>query len=99
FLPGNGSTSYSDRKTFVDGEAIDFLSGRGQDNQLNNSGLKIQATVTLISPRPVPPSIATQPQDQTVAAGMNAAFSVVAHGPPQLFYQWEFNDAAIDGAT
>ncbi|MGZ4973404.1 MAG: D-alanyl-D-alanine carboxypeptidase, partial [Limisphaerales bacterium] len=42
-------------------------------------------------------SITTQPASQTVNAGVNATFSVVAGGAQT--YQWRFNGATISGAT
>ncbi len=40
---------------------------------------------------PDPPSIITQPQDQTVSLGGNATFTVTAGGSEPLSYQWYFN--------
>jgi hypothetical protein len=37
-----------------------------------------------------PPSITTPPQNQALAAGAAATFSVTATGTPPLFYQWRF---------
>lgn len=49
---------------------------------------------------PVAPTISTQPTNQTVLAGSNAAFIVAASGTPTLRYQWYFNGTnAIAGAT
>jgi len=48
---------------------------------------------------PTAPTIATQPQSQTVAAGSTATFSVMASGTAPLSYQWSKNGAAISGAT
>jgi hypothetical protein len=47
----------------------------------------------------VPPSITTQPANQTVTAGQTAAFSVAATGSGTLTYQWKKNGTAISGAT
>ncbi|HEU4391225.1 MAG TPA: pectinesterase family protein, partial [Blastocatellia bacterium] len=47
----------------------------------------------------VPPTITTQPVSQTVTAGSNATFTVVASGTPPLTYQWKKNGADISGAT
>jgi hypothetical protein len=47
----------------------------------------------------VAPSIVTQPQSQIVMAGTNAAFTVTATNTIPLSYHWQFNDAAINGAT
>jgi hypothetical protein len=46
-----------------------------------------------------PPSITTQPANQTVAVGQTATFSVVASGTAPLSYQWRKNGANISGAT
>jgi hypothetical protein len=48
---------------------------------------------------PSVPTIATAPLAQSVAAGGNAQFSVVANGSPLLTYQWRRNGVAIAGAT
>jgi lysophospholipase L1-like esterase len=45
------------------------------------------------------PSISTAPQSQAVIAGNSALFTVVATGLAPLSYQWQFNGAAIGGAT
>ena len=47
----------------------------------------------------VPPGITTQPACQTVCAGSPVSFTVGAEGCLPLFYQWQFNSAAIAGAT
>lgn len=47
----------------------------------------------------VPPTITTQPQSQTVVAGNNATFTVVAGGTSPLSYQWRFNGANLGGAV
>jgi beta-galactosidase len=46
-----------------------------------------------------PPTITTQPQNQSVAQGQAATFTVVATGTPPLNYQWMENGMAISGAT
>ncbi len=47
----------------------------------------------------VAPTLATQPQGQTVTVGGTATFSVVAGGTVPLSYQWRLNGAALAGAT
>jgi hypothetical protein len=54
-----------------------------------------EATLTVNAP----PSITTQPADQTVAQGQSATFTVVATGSPTLSYQWQRNQVNISGAT
>jgi hypothetical protein len=46
-----------------------------------------------------PPTITTQPADQTVTAGQRARLSVTATGTAPLHYQWTKNGVNITGAT
>ncbi len=48
---------------------------------------------------PVGPTIVTQPVSQTVVAGAQAQFTVVAGGTGPFTYQWLLNGVAIPGAT
>jgi hypothetical protein len=45
------------------------------------------------------PTITAQPQNQTVALGATATFSVAATGTAPLSYQWSESGTAINGAT
>lgn len=45
------------------------------------------------------PVISAHPQNQTVAGGGSASFSVTATGTAPLSYQWRFNGIALIGAT
>ena len=47
----------------------------------------------------LPPTIATQPANQTVSVMQTATFSVVASGAGPFTYQWQKNAANISGAT
>ena len=57
----------------------------------NSFGSVTSAVAQLSVTIPDPPSIITQPQDQTVLPGASASFSVVAGGSEPLIYQWYFN--------
>jgi hypothetical protein len=48
---------------------------------------------------PQPPSIATQPVDQSIGDGQHATFTVAAIGTGPLSYQWSRNGTPIPGAT
>ncbi|HWY74665.1 MAG TPA: LamG-like jellyroll fold domain-containing protein, partial [Verrucomicrobiae bacterium] len=48
---------------------------------------------------PLPPVIVSQPQSQTVPAGTNVTFTVVAAGASPLSYQWQFDSTNLAGAT
>src|SRR5688572_13433141 len=70
---------------------------RGQDSHFRfdaNGNLTAQAAA--IS---APPQILGQPQNQVVAQGGSASFSVVAANTAGLSYQWRFNGVDIVGAT
>ena len=58
-----------------------------------------QAAKLTVSAAPAPPSITTQPADQSIRSGQSATFSVVATGSAPLTYQWRKNGTAIAGAT
>ena len=47
----------------------------------------------------IPPVIVSQPTDQTVTAGADVSFNVIASGPTPLSYQWRLNGTNLDGAT
>ena len=63
----------------------------------NASGSVTSAVATLTVQ--AAPQITTQPQSQTVGAGSNVLFTVVATGAPAPTYQWRWNGANILGAT
>ena len=46
-----------------------------------------------------PPIIISMATNQSVAAGSNATFTVIADGSLPLTWQWQFNQTYIDGAT
>ena len=47
---------------------------------------------------PAPPSITSEPHNQTVALGQSATFSVTADGGAPLSYQWQKSSVDIKGA-
>jgi alpha-tubulin suppressor-like RCC1 family protein len=77
-----------------------------QTNQAGNYAVRVanafgtvlssNAPLTVIA---LPPTILTQPTNQTVFVYSNATFSVTASGSSPLSYQWSFNGTNIDGAT
>ncbi len=52
-----------------------------------------------VPPQGTPPSITSQPADQSVGVGVTATFSVIATGSAPLSYQWSRNGTAVAGAT
>ncbi len=65
----------------------------------NTAGAVTSAPATLaVSSTTVAPTITSGPQSQTVTAGANVTFSVVANGSSPNF-QWQKNGVGITGAT
>ncbi|MGA2177126.1 MAG: immunoglobulin domain-containing protein [Verrucomicrobiota bacterium] len=77
------------------GQAITITAETGASLYSVLSGLQM-ASVSLTSASAF---IVTQPENQQVAQGATATFSVVADGAAPLAYQWLFNNASISGAT
>lgn len=48
---------------------------------------------------PIPPSITTPPAAQTVSAGQDVTFTVVAAGTAPLSYRWQRNGVDVPGAS
>ncbi len=66
----------------------------------NTAGSVNSSAATLtVNAAAVAPSITTQPVSQTVTAGANVSFTVVANGTGPLNYQWKLNGVNISGAT
>lgn len=51
------------------------------------------------TPGPLVPTITSQPKTRSQVLGFPITFTVLAGGAPPLSYQWQFNDAALAGAT
>ena len=78
---------------------------------MNSTGLSIKLAVSSVVALTIilagsaqgqsgnPPSITTQPTNQTVTAALTATFSVKANGTSPLNYQWQLNGANLAGAT
>src|SRR6185436_7599366 len=71
FLPPRSGTGFTNSVVLAAGDTVDFAIGRGMDNSVSGSGLKIQATLTYMSTNPIPPTIVAQPQDQSAFVGTN----------------------------
>ena len=65
----------------------------------NNFGMVTSEVASLLVDVPVGATILFQPYGDTVPAGNDFNFTVVATGTPPLSYQWFFDGTAIDGAT
>jgi predicted outer membrane repeat protein len=66
---------------------------------ITNVAGSITSSIAIVAVQTVPPTITTNPVDQTVAPGASVSFSVAATGSVPLTYQWRKNGVTIDGAT
>ncbi len=65
---------------------------------VTNAAGSVTSSVALLTVR-VPPSLAEQPQSQSVFTGGDATFFVTAEGTEPFSYQWRLNGVNIPGAT
>ncbi|MDQ3668304.1 MAG: PQQ-dependent sugar dehydrogenase [Acidobacteriota bacterium] len=82
-----GISSPVDLKVSIDGSLYYLARGTGSVH-------KIEYPANM-----QPPMISAHPQNQTVAVGQSATFSVSANGTPPFTYQWQRNGSDIAGAT
>jgi hypothetical protein len=66
---------------------------------LTNPYESVMSSNAVLTVPTYPPSIITQPINQTNYAGTTASFSVTANGSQPLSYQWSFDGTSLDGAT
>lgn len=88
-LPGENGPSMSFTVEAASGGLYDVVVGNVVGNLPSMS-----AALTVL----IPPLITAQPQDQNIAAGAAAVFSVSAEGPG-LSYQWRRNGVDLKGQT
>jgi hypothetical protein len=98
-------TSSNSAVATISGNTVTIV-GSGSTNivasQSGTSNYNAAPSVTqslTVNPAPVAPSITTQPVSQTVAAGAQVTFSVVATGSPAPTFQWKKGTVEIAGAT
>ena len=98
----NGSSTAS--LTYTDAAPTGFAFDTFAVRPSGSASTASQFDTTLFKAEFVPgatgPSISEDPQDQTVLAGQDANFQVLAAGTAPLNYQWYFNtNTPVDGAT
>src|SRR4029453_7438240 len=69
FLPPNSGTSYANLLTLAPGDTLDFAIGRGADGLTADTGLKIQATLALVTNLPPSETNCVPPPRGLVAWG------------------------------
>jgi choice-of-anchor C domain-containing protein len=99
FLAPSSSTSYSNLLTLEDGGTIDFVVGRGADNRVSGSGLRIAATLTQVTNAPPEPP---QPTNQFLVngsfeLGSNPGISSLLNAPDNTtIIGWTLESGSID---
>ncbi len=85
---GGGSFVYDNNENYF---------GRLTTDTWNNYGNDLAFTVDFGASVGTPPSVTTQPANQTVVAGATAPFSAAASGSPSPSVQWEAEAPGADG--
>jgi len=71
----------------------------GYDVVVSNAVGATTSTAAQLIITGLPPVVTTSPTSQTVNAGSNITFSLIANGSPTLYYQWRKDGSPIGGAT
>lgn len=94
-ITGANSASYTTPATLLADSGSTF--SVHISNAYGGSATSISATLTVTAS--LPPTITTQPSNQSVSVGQTATFSVIATGQGTLTYQWKKDGVDISGAT
>ena len=81
----------------VSGQPVEIIVRPGVAGYAIIAGLQI--TSSSGSAPELPPTIVSQPANQSVSFGSDATFTLLARGSGPLAYQWFFNGVALDGGT
>ena len=100
----NNATAATLSTTVVNTGATNFnfdgIAVRPQSAASSSTNIVFNEVRVELVPAGTPPSIGTQPQDQSVFVGQNATFTVIASGTAPLSYQWFYNnDTLLTDAT
>jgi hypothetical protein len=92
-ITGASTASYTTPATTLADSASSF------SVTVTNSVGSITSSAAVLTVSAIPPSITAQPQNQNVALGATATFTVTATGTAPLSYQWFNGGTEIAGAT
>jgi pectate lyase len=97
----NGATlSTSETDSAATNFNFDGIALRPQTAATSSTNIVFNEVRVELLPAGTPPSISTQPLDQSIFTGQNATFTVIATGSAPLSYQWYYNnDTLITNAT
>ena len=107
---GTAPFTYQWKKNGIDIEGVTTSSHTTDATVLGDSGAVFTVVVTnsagsvtssdaALTVNAAPPTISTQPANQTITADQTATFSVTATGTGTLSYQWKKNGTDISGAN
>jgi hypothetical protein len=94
-IQGTTATYFADQG-YAGRDEFTFAGYNGVKN--TNTGSEVRAAKATINVSQLAPAISSQPMSQTVVAGSDVTFTVVATGG-NLSYQWKQNETDIAGAT
>jgi hypothetical protein len=92
-VPFIAPVQFDGSRYLIVNSAVQIVTDDGDDHDFANGDMYGRFIV------PSTPGIATQPRNQTVAAGANVTFSVEATGPQPITYQWQRNGVNVSVAT
>ncbi|HEY1900943.1 MAG TPA: right-handed parallel beta-helix repeat-containing protein [Terracidiphilus sp.] len=100
-IPGATATSYTTPATNAadSGSTFDVVVSDATGSVISSSAAAITSAAATLTVTAAPPTLTQQPQDQSVALGQTATFSVTANSVGPLSYQWQQNSVNIAGAT
>jgi choice-of-anchor C domain-containing protein len=100
YLTGNSEIGFTNVLALTEGVTVDFVVGRGRDQNRTGSALKILARLLALELEPnVRPLVEEGPSERSLPLGGVAVFGVSAYGTPPLTYQWLSNGKEISGQT
>jgi len=94
-LSSGATLSTSETDTGATNFNFDGFGIRPQTAATSSTNIVFNEVRVELVPAATPPTISSQPQDQSVFTSQNATFTVVASGTGPLSYQWYYNDTTL----
>ncbi len=74
---------------------FDGIALRPQTAATSSTNIVFNEVQVELVPAATPPSISTQPVDESIFVGQTATFTAIADGSPPFSYQWYYNDTTL----
>jgi hypothetical protein len=103
-FPGTEALAIGAAGAYAGGQVLSRFAGLIDEPAVYNRALSASEIAAIYNASsagkcPLPPTVLTQPANQTVIVGDIATYTVAAGGTPPLSYQWYQNNSAVAGAT